>query len=59
MAGERQHVNHLALPVDTLEEFDAAYQRLKDRRVAESPGRAAADEQHLDAPQARYPWARL
>jgi catechol 2,3-dioxygenase-like lactoylglutathione lyase family enzyme len=22
-AGERQHVNHLALPVDTLEEFDA------------------------------------
>src|SRR5437868_15191481 len=28
-AGERQHVNHLALPVDTLEEFDAAYQRLK------------------------------
>jgi catechol 2,3-dioxygenase-like lactoylglutathione lyase family enzyme len=28
--GERQHVNHLALPVDTLEESDAAYQRLKD-----------------------------
>jgi hypothetical protein len=27
-------VNHLALPVDTLEEFDAAYQRLKDHRVA-------------------------
>jgi hypothetical protein len=33
-AGERQHVNHLALPVDTLEEFDAAYQRLKDNGVA-------------------------
>ena len=33
-AGERQHVNHLALPVDTLEEFDAAYQRLKDHGVA-------------------------
>jgi hypothetical protein len=32
-AGERQHVNHLALPVDTLEEFDAAYQRLKDHGV--------------------------
>jgi hypothetical protein len=27
-------VNHLALPVDTLEEFDAAYQRLKDHGVA-------------------------
>src|SRR5438105_1008258 len=33
-AGERQHVNHLALPVDTFEEFDAAYQRLKDHGVA-------------------------
>jgi catechol 2,3-dioxygenase-like lactoylglutathione lyase family enzyme len=33
-AGERQHVNHLALPVDTLEEFGAAYQRLKDHGVA-------------------------
>jgi catechol 2,3-dioxygenase-like lactoylglutathione lyase family enzyme len=33
-AGERQHVNHLALPVDTSEEFDAAYQRLKDHGVA-------------------------
>jgi len=33
-AGERQHVNHLALPVETLEEFDAAYQRLKDHGVA-------------------------
>ena len=33
-AGERQHVNHLALPVDTSEEFDAAYQRLKDNGVA-------------------------
>ncbi|HEX3523060.1 MAG TPA: VOC family protein [Stellaceae bacterium] len=32
--GERQHVNHLALPVDTLEEFDAAYRRLKDHGVA-------------------------
>ena len=30
--GERQRVNHLALPVDMSEEFDAAYQRLKDRR---------------------------
>jgi catechol 2,3-dioxygenase-like lactoylglutathione lyase family enzyme len=34
MAGERQHVNHLALPVDTPQEFDAAYQRLKDHGVA-------------------------
>ena len=33
-AGERQHVNHLALPVDTPEEFEAAYQRLKDHGVA-------------------------
>src|ERR1700751_2430045 len=33
-AGERQHVNHLALPVDTPEEFDAAYQRLKDHGVS-------------------------
>ena len=33
-AGERQHVNHLALPADTLEEFDAAYRRLKDHGVA-------------------------
>ena len=33
-AGERQHVNHLALPVDTPEEFDAAYERLKDHGVA-------------------------
>ena len=33
-AGERHHVNHLALPVETLEEFDAAYQRLKDHGVA-------------------------
>ena len=33
-AGERQHVNHLALPVNTLKEFDAAYQRLKDHGVA-------------------------
>jgi hypothetical protein len=33
-AGKRQHVNHLALPVDTFEEFDAAYQRLKDHGVA-------------------------
>ena len=32
--GERQHVNHLALPVATSEEFDAAYQRLKDHGVA-------------------------
>src|SRR5204863_10074537 len=32
-AGERQHVNHLALPVDTLEEFDATYQRLEDHGV--------------------------
>ena len=23
--GERQHMNHLALPVDTHEEFDGAY----------------------------------
>src|SRR3981189_2049833 len=30
MAGERQHVNHLALPVDTLEEFDAAYRSPKN-----------------------------
>ena len=33
-AGERQHMNHLALPVETPEEFDAAYQRLKDHGVA-------------------------
>src|ERR1700730_3214836 len=33
-ANKRQHVNHLTLPVDTLEEFDAAYQRLKDHGVA-------------------------
>src|SRR5437667_7154856 len=33
-AGERQHVNHLALPADTLEEFDAAHQRLKDHEAA-------------------------
>jgi catechol 2,3-dioxygenase-like lactoylglutathione lyase family enzyme len=32
--GERQHVNHLALPVATPEEFDAAYQRLKDHGIA-------------------------
>ena len=32
--GERQCVNHLALPVDSLEEFDAAYQRLEDHGVA-------------------------
>ena len=32
--GERQHVNHLALPVDTPEEFDAARERLKDHGVA-------------------------
>ena len=31
--GERQHVNHLALPMDTPEEFDDAYQRLKDHGV--------------------------
>ncbi|MCZ6874004.1 MAG: VOC family protein [bacterium] len=31
--GERQHVNHLALPVATLEAFDEAYQRLKDHGV--------------------------
>ena len=27
-------MNHLALPVDTPEEFDAAYQQLKDHGVA-------------------------
>ncbi len=27
-------MNHLARPVDTFEEFDAAYQRLKDHGVA-------------------------
>jgi hypothetical protein len=32
-AGERQDVNHLALPVDTLEEFDAAYERLQGQGV--------------------------
>ena len=32
--GERQHVNHLALPVATPEEFDAAYQRLKEHGIA-------------------------
>ena len=32
--GERQHVNHLALPVATLAEFEAAYQRLKDHGIA-------------------------
>jgi glyoxylase I family protein len=32
-AGERQHVNHLALPVATLAEFDAIYQRLKEHGV--------------------------
>ena len=32
--GERQHVNHLALPVATPKEFDAAYQRLKDHGIA-------------------------
>ena len=32
--GERQHVNHLALPVDTPEEFDATYQRLKDHTIS-------------------------
>ena len=31
--GERQHVNHLALPVATIEEFDEAYQRLKDHGI--------------------------
>lgn len=30
---ERQHVNHLALPVATTAEFDAAYQRLKDHGI--------------------------
>lgn len=34
VAGERQHVNHLALPVTTLAEFEAAYQRLKDHGIA-------------------------
>jgi len=33
MVGERPHLNHLALPVDTPEEFDATYRRLKDHRV--------------------------
>jgi catechol 2,3-dioxygenase-like lactoylglutathione lyase family enzyme len=33
-AGERQHVNHLALQVATPEEFDAAYQRLKEHGIA-------------------------
>jgi catechol 2,3-dioxygenase-like lactoylglutathione lyase family enzyme len=33
MTGERQHLNHLALPVDTLEEFDATYQRLNEHGV--------------------------
>ena len=33
-AGERQHVNHLALPVNTSEAFDAAYQRLKEHGVS-------------------------
>src|SRR6267154_1736435 len=60
-AGERQHVNHLALPVDTPEEFDAAYQRIKvaaskqtgrlfEYRVehwGEVAGRAVDDLQHL------------
>ena len=32
--GERQHVNHMSMPVATLEEFDAAYQRLKDHGIA-------------------------
>ncbi len=32
--GERQHVNHLALPVATPEEFDEAYQRLKNHGIA-------------------------
>jgi glyoxylase I family protein len=31
--GERQHIHHLALPVATLEEFDTAYQRLKDHGI--------------------------
>jgi catechol 2,3-dioxygenase-like lactoylglutathione lyase family enzyme len=33
-SGERQHVNHLALPVATLAEFEAAYQRLKEQGIA-------------------------
>jgi catechol 2,3-dioxygenase-like lactoylglutathione lyase family enzyme len=31
--GERQRLNHMALPVATAEEFDEAYQRLKDHGV--------------------------
>lgn len=31
--GERQHVNHLALPVATPAEFAAAYQRLKEQGI--------------------------
>src|ERR1700721_2735364 len=33
-AGERQHVNHLALPGDTLEEFDPAHKALRDHGAA-------------------------
>jgi glyoxylase I family protein len=32
--GERQHVNHLALPVATSDEFDEAYRRLQDHGIA-------------------------
>ena len=64
-AGERQHVNHLALPVDTLEEFDAAHQRLKDHlgdRLRHAIGnsrnaewaRAASVLRYLDEPHGRW-----
>jgi catechol 2,3-dioxygenase-like lactoylglutathione lyase family enzyme len=32
--GERQHVNHMALPVATTGEFDEAYHRLKEHGIA-------------------------
>ena len=56
--GERQHVNHLALPVDTLEEFDAAYQRLKDHGVARNRNYRTGVWQDLLLPRSeRYPVA--
>jgi hypothetical protein len=57
-AGERQHVNHLALPVDTSEEFDAAYQRLKDHGGRRDRNHRAGVWQDLLLPRSeRHPVA--
>jgi hypothetical protein len=63
-AGERQHVNHLALPVDTPEEFDAAWKAIPTPSLMCTPCCTGLSAAHCSAyatgiPQELNEWESL